>query len=515
MAQYPVSSRLLPRRHFVVSACGLSVAVLLSACVGSAGSESSQAATTTTGSAAPSVTGAAKATSTAGPPSASVPASSASAVAPASTSTIQSTSSVLATQAPKAGTTSLHVMDFDIVGTPQVKARWEKTKTAFLQSNPEVTILEDFTNTFAAKLPVLVSSGTPPDVARIRRQAEFPSFAPHGVLVDLTPSIARSKVVPKGDFYASALDMQSISGKIYTLPDVLDYSFLYYNKNLFDAQGLNYPDLTWDYQDWLDAATKLNKYQDGGWTQVGGRVPSFWTVEYAGNVGQLLWQGGPTQPGVCTRVNYDQPGAIQAYEWYQGITCKSHVSPTDAENAKLKLDFTSGKVAMLLSFDQRQDFNTAIKGAFDWDCTLEPLGDKTKPRIEGLVGEGVAIFSLSNVKDVAWKYLEFTNDPSTLLQQVRDDGATSVYANRKVQESPEYNASTIPPSNKKVIVDGIAAGRFFPQPSWEMKGMNIAWPTAPATPNPAICGGAVPVLAANLNKQLTDNLQAHGVALCP
>ncbi len=52
------------------------------------------------------------------------------------------------------------------------------------------------------------------------------------------------------------------------------------------------PDSTWDYQDWQDAAIKLNKYQYGAWTRIGGMMPSWWVIHYAGNHGQAIWQGG-------------------------------------------------------------------------------------------------------------------------------------------------------------------------------------------------------------------------------
>jgi len=422
--------------------------------------------------------------------------------------------SVSVAPAAKPGAVTLHVMDFAL-NTPDAQARWAKEKSAFLQKYPEVTIQEDFTDDFSTKLPVLVASGTPPDVAPLRRQAEYPAFAPTGAVIDLSPFMARSKVLLKDDFYESTLTMQTIANKLYAVPTTQNPFGLFYNKDLFDAQGVKYPDLTWDYQDWNDAATKLNKYQADKWDQVGGLMPSWWTVHYAGNHGWPMWQGGPTQPGVCTRVNYDQPGIVQTYQWYQGVVCKDHLSPSDDQTTKMKIDFTNGNVAMRFSYDSRSDYADKIKGNFKWDWILAPLGDKKTPRSETTIGGGVAIFDLSKVKDVAWSYLEFTNNPAFLVEYVKANGARNVYSNRKVQESPEYQASSVPPSDKKVLIEGINTGKFFPEPYWEMKALKIAVPSLPkGTPDPSSCGADAPSILAEQAKVDNQALTAHGISVC-
>ena len=515
MTHHDVTRRTLLRLT-ALAAGGLASATLLAACGGSG------PATAATGSAS-SVIGAASATGTVATGTTATTSATAASTAASSATTSQAaapaTSAAASTAPPKAGTTPLHVMDFAL-NTPEAKARWEKEKAAFLQAYPQVTIEEDFTDDFSTKLPVLVASGTPPDVAPLRRQAEYPAFAPFGVVIDLNPYMSRSKVLIKDDFYESTIAMETISGKLYALPTTQNPFGLYYNKDLFDAQGVKYPDSTWDYQDWFDAATKLTKYQNGTWSEVGGAMPSWWVIHYAGNHGQAMWQGGPTQPGTCTRVNYDQPGAIQAYQWYQEMTCKNHLSPSDDEASKISKSgvtgiFLAGNAAMEFSFDQRGFFVDSIKSNFKWDWALPPLGDKKKPPIVSNIGGGIAIFALSKVKDTAWQYLEFTNNPSYLIESVKANGARDVYSNRKVQEAPEYLASTVPPSNKKLLVDAINNGKFFPEPYWEMKALKIAEPSPPkGTPAATSCGADAAKLLTEQAKVDNEALKAHNIAVC-
>lgn len=510
-----------PRRTFLASiATSVLGATLLSACGGSAGvaattgSSAVSLTTASTPSASVAITTGSSVT-TASAASSSAKAASTTAAAPTATP-VPAVPTTAAAPAAKANANTLHIMDFAHT-TPESQTRWAKEKAAFQQKYPGVVFQEDFTNDFSKKLPILVASGTPPDVAPLRRQAEFPAFAPYDVVIDLSPYLARSKVIQKADFYESALSMQMIAGKLYALPNTLNPFGLFYNKDLFAAQGVKLPDSTWDYQDWLDAATKLNKYQSGNgtWTQVGGMLPSWWTIHYAADHGWAFWQGGPTQPGTCTRVNMDQPGIIQTYQWYQQVTCKDLVNPTDKQQEAQKLDFTNGNVAMWLSYDQRREFTDKIKGSFKWDWALPPLGDKKQPRVMSTIGGGVAIFVQSKVKDIAWEYLEFTNDPTYLIETVKANGASDSYANRKVQESPEYQASSIPPLDKKILVDAINTGRFFPEPYWEMKALKIAEPSLPkGTPDPASCGADAATILTEQAKVDNQALKAHALNVC-
>src|SRR5919202_2664907 len=186
------------------------------------------------------------------------------------------------------------------ISTDEEQQRWEQHKARFQEKYPQVTIEEIRTNDFWQKLPVMVASGTPPDTATLRRQAEFPALAPRDAVLDLTPYLAKSTVLKKADFYDSTVEMNSIAGKLYALPDTIGIYGMYYNKNIFDAQGLKHPDLTWDYDtDWLQAALKLTQREGDRIVQAGAMMPSWWIIHYAGAKGVSIWEGGLTQPGKC------------------------------------------------------------------------------------------------------------------------------------------------------------------------------------------------------------------------
>ncbi len=55
------------------------------------------------------------------------------------------------------------------------------------------------------------------------------------------------------------VDMYSYDGQIYGLPDRAGSMIVYYNKNLFDEAGIEYPNASWTWEDMLSAAKVLTK----------------------------------------------------------------------------------------------------------------------------------------------------------------------------------------------------------------------------------------------------------------
>ena len=369
---------------------------------------------------------------------------------------------------------TLHYMDWEL-GTGPAQERWTKVVAQFNERYPDIKIEEDRSNLFWQKLPAVVAAGTPPDTANLRRQAEFPALVGKGTVRALDPYLAKSKVVNKADFYDRTVAMNSTDGKLYALPNTLNLYVLYYNKNLFQERGLKFPDLTWDYAtDFDDAAQQLTKRAGDLIAQAGMQIPSWWIIHYLGNKDVGIWQGGLTDKTKCARVNYDKAEVIEGYEWYQKHLCR--LKTAEPEGDTRRTSFEQGTAAMNLSFIQIGTFNDKIGRQFQWDVTLAPLGDKKKSRVQTIIGSGAAIFNESKSPDLAWAFIEFLNDPQYILEQIRAEGALSVYASKKVMESKEYQGSPLPPSDKKLFIKGLEAGKFFPEATWEMRAMGVEPP---------------------------------------
>ena len=76
-------------------------------------------------------------------------------------------------------------------------------------------------------------------------------------LLDLTDRINSSDTIDLNNYYEGIVKLYQSNGKQYCVPKDIDTIALWYNKTIFDEMGVDYPDDTWTWQDFSDAAAKL------------------------------------------------------------------------------------------------------------------------------------------------------------------------------------------------------------------------------------------------------------------
>ena len=126
--------------------------------------------------------------------------------------------------------------------------------------------------------------GTPPNVFDVA-VGRFRSFVERGILLNLSPYITKSEIK---DFYPLAIKAFSYKDSIYGLPWECETLVLYYyNKDLFDKEGLECPNSSWNWQQSLSACKKLTKdvNKDGIIDQYG-FILSNWLGEWL----PFIWQ---------------------------------------------------------------------------------------------------------------------------------------------------------------------------------------------------------------------------------
>lgn len=92
---------------------------------------------------------------------------------------------------------------------------------------------------------ILESDVTDPDCLFLRQPSQVNDFAGSGALEDLSPYLRSSDL--KLSNYGATLEMVSADDGIYALPRIRSTWVLFYNKDLFDALQIPYPEqLTWE-----------------------------------------------------------------------------------------------------------------------------------------------------------------------------------------------------------------------------------------------------------------------------
>jgi len=194
------------------------------------------------------------------------------------------------------------------------------------------------------KLQERVAAGNPPDVMSIHG-AYFMPMAANGSLLDLDPLIKEDASFDLPDFYPGLVEQCRYQGKLYSLPRYTSVYVLFYNKDLFDAAGVKYPDdaLTWD--DYLAAAKQLTVNSPDPAKRRYGCVIDFWGAR----IYPWIWSAGgeilDQSQKVCL---LDQPATQEALQFLVDLRLKYDVCPptTMADKKQNIAMFTGGKVAM-------------------------------------------------------------------------------------------------------------------------------------------------------------------------
>ena len=109
-----------------------------------------------------------------------------------------------------------------------------------------------------------------PDVAMLSAQWHR-TLATRGVLSELTQD--QFSALDLGDFWPRLLAAYNYDGVQYGLPTDLDLQLIYYNKDLFDAAGVAYPEAGWNWDDYIAIAKALTAGEGVGKTYGSLRVP--------------------------------------------------------------------------------------------------------------------------------------------------------------------------------------------------------------------------------------------------
>ncbi|TQK18648.1 carbohydrate ABC transporter substrate-binding protein (CUT1 family) [Microbacterium sp. SLBN-154] len=288
---------------------------------------------------------------------------------------------------------------------------------------------------YATALQTDVAAGTVSDVFDIE-YGGFAEYQANGVLAELDvedPSVYRQSV----------LEAYQADGAQYALPSSFSTVVLFYNKDLFDAAGLDYPSADWTWSEELAAAEALTDQDAGVW---GDHQPVSFFEFYkvlAQNGGQFLNDDG-------TAVAFNTPEGIEAAEWL--VEKSGTVMPT-IEQGQGTPDFdtelfTSGNLAMLHTGIWM--FGAFADVPFGWDIAVEPGNTQ---QASALFSNGVAVSADSENQEAAQAFAEFLTS-SDVMVQIRLDAGWELPAISDEAELESY-LTRGDPENRQAVFDSL------------------------------------------------------------
>lgn len=138
------------------------------------------------------------------------------------------------------GRTPLTVSVWNYEGTPEFAALFD----AYEEANPDIDIqpVDILADNYAEKVTTMLAGGDDTDVLTMKNVIDYSRFANRGQLEDISDVVAG---LPADEL--AGLDAFELDGAYYAAPYRQDFWLLYYNKDLFDAAGVDYPEnMTWE-----------------------------------------------------------------------------------------------------------------------------------------------------------------------------------------------------------------------------------------------------------------------------
>ncbi|WP_404403511.1 ABC transporter substrate-binding protein [Pelagibacterium halotolerans] len=242
------------------------------------------------------------------------------------------------------------------------------------------------------------ATGQAPDIIAVDNP-EHALFASRGAFLDITDMVAESDVIDPDNYFPGPLASVTWDGKLYGVPKATNTIALYYNKDMFEAAGLdpNDPPETWD--ELVEAARALNDPENN----VYGLAFSAKANE-EGTFQFLPW----AQMAGGGYDNLNAPGVVEALEVWKTILDEKLASPDTLTRGQWDSTgtFNAGNAAMVISGPW--ELNRMLEEAeFDWGVALLPVPEEGAERSSAMGDFNWAIFSTSEHPEEAFQAIEY------------------------------------------------------------------------------------------------------------
>lgn len=310
----------------------------------------------------------------------------------------------------------------------------------FEAENDDVKVTLEVTpwDQYWTKVEAAVTGGSVADVFWLNIPNST-DYIEEGVVAPLTDYDINVDNIPEQYIEAFQRD-----GVLYGIPKDFDTQALWYNKEVFDNAGVDYPDDTWTWDDWYNAAAEITDEENNVY---GVLAP----VNYQGGYHDLIYQNGGTvftEDG--TESNLNSPEAMEALEFYKSFV-DDGLSPSlevMAESESYQI-FNSGNIGTIMGGSWMT--GTYLKdneyGLENFDVAPLPMKEQratTSNSIANVIAES------SENKKAAARFIEFLNTEEANLK-VAESGVVIPAAEGTQQPWVE----AYPDQNLQVFVDAV------------------------------------------------------------
>lgn len=248
------------------------------------------------------------------------------------------------------------------------------------------------------KLPPSIATKTAPSLVLMSTD-NIPQYVQNGSLQGMDDFWTKTGL-KENAYSKSALSLVKNNGKYYGMPMQTNLIYLYWNKDLFKAAGLNpdKPPLT--MKELADDAVKLTnakKNQYGLGLPVKG-APQYWT--------SFLWNnGGEIFDAAAKKSLLNSTANINTLKWLQDLAVNKKVTPKEASGADTDNLFMSGQLGMYINGPWL--INGLKNNKINFGITAVPRGTMRQQIISGGIGYVIPTTATSEEKAAAYEFIKY------------------------------------------------------------------------------------------------------------
>ncbi len=319
----------------------------------------------------------------------------------------------------------------------------ERNLAKFEEMHPDVKLKMDDLPGGIEKLLATIAAGTPPDVFNADFE-RLPLFIENEALLDIMPLVKEDPDMDLGIYFPKLLAIHQFDDKLYGLPNDFTPLVIYYNKDMFNEAGLDYPKDGWTWEDFLATAKGLTRDTDGdGKIDQYGFLFSKWFYQWI----PWVWQNDAdvlSPDGAKAEGYTNSPETVEAITFFTDLLLKHKVAPTPTDWTAMVGGtwdkFLTGRVGMVLSGHW-----SMVGLQLSKHFNLETVGvvglPQNKKRVTVFYESNYSIPATTKYPKEAYEFIKYWTGPevqkSALLSGIAIPGVIPVAEELKTQHPNE------------------------------------------------------------------------------
>jgi len=294
-----------------------------------------------------------------------------------------------------------------------IQQLWNEFYPQFRDENPaiEVEFLPDpgGSNRREGALSAMVAGNAPDLLEFCCANSTF--FMQKGETLNLQPFIDQdADEVNIDDYYAHQFDPWMQEGNIHLMPRFTGTQCIYYNKDMFDEAGVEYPPSEWGAWDWEDYTQMARKFVDAE-----SDLQQWGTSNYGLNANWLTqywvrgWGAHMVDPEDNTRCGLVDEPAQEALEWMRSIIWDDKLFAYGSNIGLGVVELFLGQRIALMEIGPWNLGVQADGATFRWDVAPMPDGPAGHTTHQSV--DGTMIWQGTEFPDASWTLLKWLTSP--------------------------------------------------------------------------------------------------------